>query len=446
MVIRNDKEYYLLLRNTEKICAVCLLTSTIDHFGQLLNPRSIYYDGRIKSESEPGQHIMRQYRCIVGPYRVTGVCHPESTGALLTGEYLDTGLKVAIRDIRVKASKLDATRSRIVRELNIIKSSPSHFTLRLFDVIEEPGHIFLITERANGNLRERINRCGPLRGEEAKRVITQLVSMVDFLHRELKICHRNIRAETILFDRHNNIRITGFGLAQQLLTPNQTFTAVPESSPEGVAPEMAQRKPCTKEIDIWALGCVIYFLTVGRRPFQDIAVQNELQKIVFNEPVFPDDMDDLLLDLIQKMLQKDPERRIKSYDLLKHPYFCDFDFGKLSKTASIEEKRVDEALSARGVSDLKDLTARAIATRELEIDDRQDVGSIMPVQDTSNVWNVAKEPRRESHEAMTTPMMILARSVMTRKGLVIRQLASTGLTDADSDRASGIKLKQCESS
>ena len=391
---------------------------------------------------------MRQYRCIVGPYRVTGVQRTDASGTLLNGEYSDTGLKVAIREIKVKPSKLDATRSRIVRELNILKSSTANFTVRLFDVIEEPGRVFVVTERTSTSLKDRIERYGPVAGSEARRVIAQLVAMVDFLHSDLKVCHRHICPENIAFDRYNNVRVVGFASAQQLLTPNQTFPTLSWRAVETLAPEMARRKQYGKAVDIWALGCVVYYMLVGKYPFEDISVQGTLQKVVCDEPRFPDGMDDVVVDLLKKMLQKDPDARITSTNLMKHPYFAGFDFGALLKAGNfVEAERVDEFLARKGVEDRKDLTARAIANREIEIEDMREHGSTVPLQNEYKLHSVDKDQCKEAHELSTAPMMILAKSVMTRKGLIINQLARSGLTDAESDPVlDEVILKRYESS
>lgn len=373
---------------------------------------------------------MRQYPCLIGPYRITGVLRLEPNARLFSGQYLDTNLGVAIRDVKVTGLKTDVGRARAVRELNILKSNPSNFTLRFYDVVEEAGHIYLCTERCNGTLKDHISRYGPLTGPDAKRLIAQLVAMLEFLHHDLKICHRDIRADHIVLDRYMNIRIAGFGVSQQLLALNQTFTSPFAALGETLAPEIVEQKPYTREVDVWAMGCVMFYLVTGRYPFIDIARQAMFAKIVLEEPTWPSDIDDDLIDLLKKMLTKNPGERIKSEDLKRHPYFADFDFSPLhSRSKDVDDARIDEFLRERGVGDPKDATVRAIARREIEIEDMRIVGSeTVPKEIYRSI------PRKKPSSVLPDqPMRIIAKSVVTGRSLITTQQPLRGLTDAASD-------------
>lgn len=65
-----------------------------------------------------------------------------------------------------------------------------------------------------------------------------------------------------------------------------------------------------KEVDIWSLGVTIFYLATGKLPFLGIDTQDTATKIINDEVKFPDTISDDLKDLLSKMLEKDPEKRI----------------------------------------------------------------------------------------------------------------------------------------
>ena len=386
---------------------------------------------------------MRHCRPSIGPYKILGVIRAERDAVILNGQYLDTGLNVMIRDFKVTGNKSDTERAKIVRELNILKGNQSNFTLRLFDVIEEPGHIFIFTERGSATLKARVDRYGPVKDEEAKRIISELVLLLEFLHHDLNICHKAIHADNIILDKYANVRIAGFGFSQQLLALNQTFTTAVAQLFETLPPEVVQRKPYTRAVDVWEMGCVIFYLVTGRYPFVDISWQSMLVKICTEEPVWPSGVDSSLVDLLKKMLQKNPADRIKSEELSGHPYFAGVDFTKLKcRSKGVDDARIDAYLGDRGVADLKDATARAIAKRELEIEDMKEVGNLTPPQDVYR-----PQLRKVVPEGLEGTMRILAKSVVTGRSRVVKQQSLHGLTDVVSDTVlDGLATRRYEQS
>ena len=92
-----------------------------------------------------------------------------------------------------------------------------------------------------------------------------------------------------------------------------------------MAPEVFVKKNvgASPALDIWALGCILYALVVGRIPFNDKTDRDLKQKIIEMDPQFPPEilLSAEIKDLISHMLTKNPEHRATLYDIMEHPWY-----------------------------------------------------------------------------------------------------------------------------
>lgn len=94
-------------------------------------------------------------------------------------------------------------------------------------------------------------------------------------------------------------------------------------------------------VDLWALGCVIYQMIVGKPPFQGMSQYLIFEKIRQGQIDFPDQIDPVAQDLIQKLMVQDPALRLGCGDpgspndlagLKSHPFISNFDFQNILNT------------------------------------------------------------------------------------------------------------------
>ena len=104
-----------------------------------------------------------------------------------------------------------------------------------------------------------------------------------------------------------------------------------------LAPEIVGYKGHDKNADWWSLGILLYELTVGIPPFYSQNVNEMYRKIESQKQInFPPALSLQCRDLVRKLLNKDPSKRLGSgdgdiQDIKKHPFFSDLDWDKLYK-------------------------------------------------------------------------------------------------------------------
>jgi serine/threonine-protein kinase Chk2 len=155
--------------------------------------------------------------------------------------------------------------------------------------------------------------------------------LLTFLQHERNIVHRDIKPENILvIDKELNVKIADFGLAK--IIGEESFTTTLCGTPSYVAPEILEqsnRRRYTRAVDIWSLGVVLYICLCGFPPFSDelyspenpytLSQQIKMGRFDYPSPYW-DSVGDPALDLIDRMLTVDVEKRITVEECLEHPW------------------------------------------------------------------------------------------------------------------------------
>lgn len=129
-------------------------------------------------------------------------------------------------------------------------------------------------------------------------------------------------------------------------------TAKSAGSPAFMPPELCVAKHgevSGRKADVWSMGVTLFCLRFGRLPFERTALI-ELYELIRNDKVEVDDgADDSFTDLITKMLQKDPDKRISMDQMREHPWVtkngADPLLSKEENTADLIEPPTEEELN-----------------------------------------------------------------------------------------------------
>lgn len=181
---------------------------------------------------------------------------------------------------------------------------------------------------SGGELFEYIVKRKRLQEEQACRFMQQIVSGVEYIHKN-RICHRDLKPENLLLDEQNNIKIVDFGLSNIYKEGETLKTAC--GSPCYAAPEMiAGKKYHGLNSDLWSCGIILYAMTCGYLPFEDPNTSKLYKKILNCDFLIPGFISKASKDLIKKILNTDPTKRFTVEDIRQHEWY------NLSKPNEIE--------------------------------------------------------------------------------------------------------------
>jgi serine/threonine protein kinase len=247
---------------------------------------------------------------------------------------------VALKAIAKRKVRTMGEFELLQREVNLMKVMDHPFVAPLFEVLDDEANFYLAIELVeNGNLLEFINRQHGLSEDAARRIYFQLVSVLDYLHRERRIVHRDLKAENVLLDQHSNIRVVDFGLSKTFSKQNP-FLQTTCGSPAYVSPEIIREEPYTTAADVWASGVLLYAMVCGTLPFDGDNLRAMLQAILSATPILPNSISPELRGLLGRLLMKDSKTRITVRQIMEHPWLADM--GTLS-LAALSRMKVQEA-------------------------------------------------------------------------------------------------------
>lgn len=264
----------------------------------------------------------------VGPWKLGKTLGRGATGRVLLATHQSTGQKAAVKvvskselqddDAPAKLSDDAGLPYGIEREIIIMKLLTHPNVLRLYDVWETSKALYLVLEYVEGGeLFDLLVERGPLQEQEAIKYFRQIILGTAYCH-ALGICHRDLKPENLLLDGNLNVKLADFGMAA--LESNDKLLETSCGSPHYAAPEIVSGlKYHGSGSDIWSCGVILFALLTGRLPFDDENIRNLLLKVQAGSFEMPYEISVEAQDLIAKMLTVDPEKRIKTGNILSHP-------------------------------------------------------------------------------------------------------------------------------
>ena len=140
-----------------------------------------------------------------------------------------------------------------------------------------------------------------------------------YIHSE-NIVHRDLKPENLLLGKYNILKIIDFGLSNFCEVDN--YLETPCGSPCYASPEMVSGKKYNGHIiDVWSTGIILFAMMCGFLPFEDQDNDILFKKILKCKIKYPGYLSDIAVDLMKKILVREPEKRISLSEIKLHPFY-----------------------------------------------------------------------------------------------------------------------------
>ncbi|XP_047414501.1 dual specificity protein kinase TTK isoform X2 [Sciurus carolinensis] len=205
--------------------------------------------------------------------------------------------------------------------------------IRLYDYEITDQYIYMVMECGNIDLNSWLKKKKSINPWERKSYWKNMLEAVHTIHQH-GIVHSDLKpANFLIVD--GMLKLIDFGIANQMqpdttsIVKDSQVGTVNYMPPEAIKDMSSSREngksksKISPKSDVWSLGCILYYMTYGKTPFQHIINQiSKLHAIIDpnHDIEFPDIPEKDLQDVLKCCLVRDPKQRISIPELLAHPY------------------------------------------------------------------------------------------------------------------------------
>jgi len=254
---------------------------------------------------------------------------------------------VALKRIRLEAED-EGIPGTAIREIALLKELQHPNIVRMFDVEHTEKKLTLVFEYLDQDLKKHLDQVqGGLESAKTASFLFQLCRGIEACH-HAKVLHRDLKPQNLLINREGELKLADFGLARSFGIPVRAFTHEVVTLWYRAPDVLMGNKRYSTPVDVWALGCIFAEMHNGRPLFPGANDSDQLDTI-FKELGTPDTASYPLIvalqdykpasyhsypkpaslahlvpglspegvDLFQRFLEIDPEKRISTKEALE---------------------------------------------------------------------------------------------------------------------------------
>lgn len=242
-----------------------------------------------------------------------------------------TGKEYAVKIMNKNKIK-DKDYDLVIQERNYLSLVKHPNIVSLIKDFEDENNLYFIMEYyKGGDLSKYLAKVKDNKEKNLERIAGKIIKIIaqgiEYLN-QFGIVHRDLKPENIVFGKEDDIKsIKIIDLGVAITLPYGKESSDPIGTLHYISPEMFTHKPYSYKVDVWSIGILLYYLvTGGALPFDDEKMDEEImgKKVVFTHQEYPEkyfgDKSKSLISLIDKTLEKNPEKRITIHNFLNEEW------------------------------------------------------------------------------------------------------------------------------
>lgn len=260
----------------------------------------------------------------------------------LDGEDKYAVKRISLTDLSRKSSGI----MQLEREIRLMETFSHSNILKLHEVLHSisDNYVYLILEYAEcGSIGDLINRGYHFPINSIRSIIKQVSSALSYIH-SLGFVHQDIKPANILLKSNGKVILGDFGIGHSFMSASTVVGTPAYQAPEAIndnndysdgeydesndkeeySEESAKEEECPQlKEEIWALGVSLYQLIFNELPYMGENLY-EIVSIIKSTPLtLPHEIDPKVENLLRKMLEVDPEKRISLDEVMNDPFVKD---------------------------------------------------------------------------------------------------------------------------
>ena len=235
--------------------------------------------------------------------------------------HLITQQTVAVKILEKDKIEDEVDIERIIREIEILKNIHHPNIAQMYETYSTVHNFYIMLEYVSGgDLFDYITCNNFLSEKESCYFFRQIISVLEYLM-EMGISHRDIKPENVLLnENHTEIKLIDFGLSNYCSQNELLHSSC--GSPCYASPEMLSGNSYSgNTTDLWSAGIILYSMLVGALPFDDQEINKLYEQIKIGKFYIPSTLSLEAIDLLKKILEVDPKKRINIEGIKNHSWF-----------------------------------------------------------------------------------------------------------------------------
>jgi Tol biopolymer transport system component len=261
----------------------------------------------------------------LGPYEILAPIGAGGMGEVYKARDPRLGRDVAIKVLPRQVGADPERLARFEREAHAASRVSDPHVVAVYDVGRDADVAYLVTELIQGSDLRTVLEADPPSVTRSIEIAAQIAEGLAAAH-ERGIVHRDLKPENVLLTPSGIAKIADFGLAKPAAdgaAPQTRARTVTSYTEPGVvlgtvgymAPEQVRGQECDARADIFSLGCVLFEMLTGHRPFRRETAAETMSAILNSDPERSErdaPLSPALDSIVRHCLEKRPEQRFQS--------------------------------------------------------------------------------------------------------------------------------------
>eukprot|EP01013_Petalomonas_cantuscygni_P001956 TRINITY_DN11989_c0_g1_i1.p1 TRINITY_DN11989_c0_g1~~TRINITY_DN11989_c0_g1_i1.p1 ORF type:complete len:448 (+),score=108.22 TRINITY_DN11989_c0_g1_i1:117-1460(+) len=294
-----------------------------------------------------------------GRYQLESLIGRGSYGLVLKAKDVWLDRPVAIKKVLKEIFHDQLLTKRILREIKLLAHFDHENIIGLRNILAPRpfSEVFIVMDVMATDLKAIMRSRQQLTPSHVQYFVYQILCSLKCIH-GAGVMHRDLTPSNVLLDTNCDLKLCDFGLAREVRQPDQEWQLWTDyvTTRWYRAPELVMEdKRYSEAIDVWSLGCIMAEMVMGRTIFPGRDRINQLDRIMAvlgtpseediasigsveahryiqrKEPfakvplrkLVPAEVSDSAVDLLDRMLQFNPSKRISVDEALAHPFLAD---------------------------------------------------------------------------------------------------------------------------
>ncbi|OCF38610.1 AGC/PKC protein kinase [Kwoniella heveanensis CBS 569] len=237
-------------------------------------------------------------------------------------------IKVLKKEFIIENDEVESTQSE--KRVFLAAAQERHpFLLGLHSCFQTETRVYFVMEYVSGgDLMLHIQK-KQFTLRQAKFYACEVLLALQYFHAK-GIIYRDLKLDNILLTLDGHVKVADYGLCKEDMWYGKT-TSTFCGTPEFMAPEILLEQRYGRAVDWWAFGVLTYEMLLGQSPFRGDDEDEIFDAILEDEPLYPITMPRDAVSLLQRLLTRDPQRRLgageaDAEDIKRHLFFKDVNF------------------------------------------------------------------------------------------------------------------------